>query len=137
MIRGSASSLVGLQLSDSFPLIFLLNIFPEIFFLEDELHMTIQKEEEKQHILIFQFDNNCRIFLFLYGFERLEHSIPIDSLPSSGFLTHKKGGRWRGNTFLFSSRSPRDYFELIFIFDNVLLSHIHESNQGIFLYTGK
>lgn len=42
--------------------------------------MTIQKEEEKQHILIFQFDNNGRIFLFLYGFECLEHSIPIDSL---------------------------------------------------------
>lgn len=99
--------------------------------------MTIQKEEEKQHILIFQFDNNGMIFLFLYGFECLEHSIPIDSLPSYGFLSHKNGGQWRGNTFLFSSRSSRDYFELVFIFDNVLLSHIHESSQGIFLYTGK
>lgn len=100
--------------------------------------MTIQKEEEKQHILIFQSDNNGRIFLFLYGFERLEHSIPIDSLPSSGFLSHKNGGQWRrGNTFLFSSRSSRNYLELVFIFDNVLLSHIHESSQGIFLYTGK
>lgn len=55
--------------------------------------MTIQKEEEKQHILFFQFGNNCSIFLFLYGFELLEHSIPIDSPPSSDVLTHKNGGR--------------------------------------------
>ena len=49
--------------------------------------MTIQKEEERP---AYFNRYNCSIFLSLYGFERLEYSIPIDNLPSSDFLTHKK-----------------------------------------------